>query len=71
MSDDPGRAIGSLERLPFTDDNLYELRNLYACLQGLRGDLHAMREGFTKCIAIAPKDPIVKNNYETLSATCS
>ncbi len=70
MNNDPEGAIRSLDRMPFTDDSLYELRNLEACLRGLRGDLHAMRAGFTKCFTIAPKDPIVRDNYTTLSALC-
>jgi len=60
---DHEQAFRMLSRLLDIDDNLYEVYNLEACLQGMHGDFHAMRKGLEKCVAIAPKDPIVTQNY--------
>ena len=59
---DPARALRVVEPLSGIDNNLYEVRNLRACLYGLLGDVPAMRGEFSRCASIAPKDPLIIHN---------
>jgi MoaA/NifB/PqqE/SkfB family radical SAM enzyme len=59
---DPDEVCRMLPRLLDIDENLYEVHNMKACLDGLRGDFQAMLKGLEKCAAIAPGDLIVTKN---------
>ncbi len=62
LGSDPGRALSILGSLSDIDGNLYEVRNLQACIRGLCGDISAMHREFTECASVAPRDPVIARN---------
>ncbi|OGW41301.1 MAG: hypothetical protein A2Y97_06775 [Nitrospirae bacterium RBG_13_39_12] len=56
---------------PFSkvDTNLYEIGNLVACLNGIRGDMDTMQEQLKICLRINPKDPVILKNYNTITGS--
>lgn len=62
LTRDSERALRILEQLLGIDENLYEVRNMQACLRGLHGDMPAMYRELKECASVAPKDPVIMQN---------
>jgi len=60
------KAFNILSHVVTLDENLYEIGNTTACLYGMSGNIEKMHEQLGKSLKIAPKDPIIRRNYDTI-----
>ncbi|MDH5768274.1 MAG: radical SAM protein [Nitrospirota bacterium] len=60
------KAFNALSHVVTLDENLYEIGNTTACLYGMSGNIERMHEQLGKSLKIAPKDPIIIRNYDTI-----
>ena len=63
---DHAGALAVLAPIMDIDENLYEVKNLAACLCGMRGDLKNLSRQLERCSEIAPRDSIIVNNNTSI-----